>query len=146
MKSTCPSTSLNIGCDLRSITDYSAAWAREAHEFCVQFQKNTPSSPEDATKWRRIFDLPLCKETFSDPETEEFPFAEPRSLDSALTFYLTWSGIAIQPDEEKERIRGRIRTILDRAEDLVWVDEKEGILEFPFINHLVTFRRVRKGD
>ncbi|KAL5511231.1 hypothetical protein ACEPAH_4446 [Sanghuangporus vaninii] len=120
------------------------AWVKQATELCLPFQDNSPSSREGRFQWTRIFSLPQYTKNFSSAEKNIVPYVEHRTLDNTIAFYMTLSGVAMLPGDEKEKLKDGIRTVIDRGDGLVWVDEKEGILEVPFVNILVTFRHLRK--
>ncbi|KAL5489895.1 hypothetical protein ACEPAI_4727 [Sanghuangporus weigelae] len=120
------------------------AWAKQVTELCLPFQVNSPSSKEGRFQWTRIFNLPQYTENFSAAEKNIVPYVEHRTLDNTIAFYMTLSGVAMLPDDEKEKIKDGIRTIIDRGDGLVWADAQQGILEAPFVTLLVTFRRLRK--
>ncbi|OCB86743.1 S-adenosyl-L-methionine-dependent methyltransferase [Sanghuangporus baumii] len=117
------------------------AWVQQAYEFCLPFLDDTPSSGEGRLQWIRIFSLPRYKENFSAPENDTIRFIEQRTIENALAFYMSWSGIAMLPDDKKGKVKEQVKTIIKQGDELVWVNEKEGILEMPFVTYLVTFRR-----
>ena len=117
---------------------------KQAYEFCMPFLDNTPSGAEERLQWTRMFSLPEYREHFTSPERHDAQSVEQRSFDDALAFYMSWSGIAVLPDGEKEKLKAHVAGIIGRGDGRVWVDEKERILEFPFATILVTFRRTRK--
>ena len=51
------------------------------------------------------------------------------------------SGIAIQPEEEKQRVANRIKEVIQRGEDLTWLDEQTGVIEAPSVTRVVIMQR-----
>ena len=78
---------------------------------------------------------------FLHPEKEVIQIVKHRTLENALAYHMSRSGIAIVP-HEKEKAKQQVREIIEKGDGLVWVDEKERILEVPFVIILVTFRRI----
>ncbi|THH05767.1 hypothetical protein EW145_g4557 [Phellinidium pouzarii] len=117
------------------------AWIRQIHELCDPHQKVAASGKDTFNNWRRIFDLPQYKANFSEPEETIVPSTETRTVESLTLHVFTRSGVAILPDEEKEKVREGIKVIVQRGDELVWVNKKEGILEVPFATPIVVIQR-----
>jgi hypothetical protein len=49
--------------------------------------------------------------------------------------------MAILPDEEISKVREELTAIVNRGEDKVWINESEGILEYPYKTDVVVARR-----
>ncbi|KAI5117442.1 hypothetical protein M0805_007012 [Coniferiporia weirii] len=118
-----------------------AEWITQIFALCAPYQESTASNREHFKDWRRMFDLSLYKESFSEPEDTMISSTEPSTLEKTTLLVFTRSGVAILPDDEKLKIREEIKSIVERGDGLVWLDEKEGIFEVPFSNPVVVMQR-----
>lgn len=119
-----------------------AAWLKQVYDICIPKRQDTPSSVEGLRRWQQIFRMPVYRANFDIPETTTIKYRETETFESFMSLLLTWSGIAILPDDEKDDLRKQIKTVLERGEELVWVDEKQGIFEVPRESPIVIFRRI----
>ncbi|KAI5114723.1 hypothetical protein M0805_007000, partial [Coniferiporia weirii] len=118
--------------------DYDKApWILQIREQCAP----NAISLEEFNKWRRMFDLPLYKEKFFEPEEVIISSSESGTLERVTQAAFTASVIAILPDDEKEKVPDKIKAIVSRGDGLVWLNEKEGIFEIPIANPVVIMRR-----
>lgn len=119
---------------------------RQIYDLCMPKRGNMPSGAEGLGRWRQIISLPLYKEKFSRHEEAAIKHTEPTTLERYTALLMTWSGIAILPDDEKEDLKEQIRAIVERGDELVWVDKERGIFELPRVTPVVIFRRVQPRD
>ncbi|KAI5123345.1 hypothetical protein M0805_001768 [Coniferiporia weirii] len=118
------------------------AWVQQLDDICTPYHYGSIDIWEvEFNKWRRIFDLPLYKINFIKPgETTVFS-VEHSTLESVILHAFTRSGVAILPDEEKRKVREKIKAVVLRGDDLRWVDEKQGMFEVPYATTVVIMQR-----
>lgn len=51
------------------------------------------------------------------------------------------SYITAQPKEEQDKIASNIKEILENGQGRVWIDEKEGVFEYPYETNLYLMRK-----
>ena len=93
------------------------------------------------TKWETVFDMPVYKEHFRSPEKSTVRYSATGTLDLMAQRARTWSPIAVLSDEKRAEFVDEMRQIILTAEDLVWVDEKEGMFQIPYAVPVVVIRR-----
>ncbi|KAI5123342.1 hypothetical protein M0805_001767 [Coniferiporia weirii] len=113
-----------------------AQWVRQLREECVPF-----TAIRDRDKWRSMFDLPLYKEKFFEPEDKIITYSEPATVERIIQRMFTASVIAVLPDDEKQKLAEKAKTIIARGDGLVWLNKEEGIFEAPFASPVVILRR-----
>lgn len=102
-------------------------------------QESIANSPSDYHGWRRVFDLPVYIEYFSTPEYATIWITESCSLESVLERFKTWSGSESFPQDREEDLKRQIKAIVERGDELVCVDENEGLFEVSFATRIITF-------
>ncbi|KAI5117441.1 hypothetical protein M0805_007011 [Coniferiporia weirii] len=115
-----------------------APWIRQIREQCAP---PTATRVEDRDKWRSMFDLPLYKEKFFEPEDKIVTYSEPGTVERIIQRTFTASVIAVLPDDEKQKIAEKVKAIIARGDGLVWLNKEEGIFEVPFASPVVILRR-----
>ncbi|KAH8116938.1 S-adenosyl-L-methionine-dependent methyltransferase [Phellopilus nigrolimitatus] len=119
-----------------------AAWVQQVHDVCIPYRQKTTTSVWDTiTRWRAVFDLTFYKDNFQPPDEMAITLGRPITVESVKAYYLTWSGVSTVPDSEKEKIKEKIGAIISRGDDLVWVDEKERVLEIPITTPVAIMQR-----
>ncbi|KAL5489894.1 hypothetical protein ACEPAI_4726 [Sanghuangporus weigelae] len=124
-----------------------ALWLKQIYDVCMPYRNNTPASAAEWDRWRQIFELAVYKQNFAPAEETTVNFTEDRTLESIIDLFLSWAGVAVLPDQEKEIVKAKIRDIVKRGDGLVWKDENQGIFETPFVvEPIVIFRKaLREG-
>lgn len=98
--------------------------------------------------WGRTFEIPLYQEHFDPPRHTDIPFHEPVTADIAVFRFLTWSGIAVMPPDEKQDAVNSVRTIIRDAgegesekDGFVWISRADGTFQFPYIAQIEICQR-----
>ncbi|THH05761.1 hypothetical protein EW145_g4554 [Phellinidium pouzarii] len=115
-------------------------WLKQIFELCRGFLPPTYDA-DLRDKWRDIFDLPLYKNIFKEPEEVVLPSTQAKTLEEFTQAVFTWSVVAILPEDKKEKIRQGVKEIVQRGDGLIWVDKEEGTFEMPFAAQVVVFHR-----
>ena len=45
------------------------------------------------------------------------------------------------PDEKKDEVRASAKEIIEKGEGKVWIDQNEGVFEYPYQTFVVVLRR-----
>ncbi|KAI5123348.1 hypothetical protein M0805_001769 [Coniferiporia weirii] len=118
------------------------AWVQQLDDICTPYQSGSLDYwGVTFREWRRMFELPSYKANFTEPEETTISSVEHRTLELVVLHAYTGSGVAILSDEEKQKVGERIKAIVLRGDDLVWVNEKEGIFEVPFASPVINIQR-----
>ncbi|KIY43533.1 S-adenosyl-L-methionine-dependent methyltransferase [Fistulina hepatica ATCC 64428] len=91
--------------------------------------------------WRQTFDTPSYKKFFVAPKETNFEYKLQGTKEVVIDRACSKSYIAILPDEDKAKLRADLGAIVDRGEELVWIDESKGIFEYPYKTYIVIAER-----
>ena len=92
-------------------------------------------------KWQTVFDMSIYKEHFQPPEKSAVLHTTIGTLDLVAQRVSTWSSIVVLSEEKRAEFLDKTKQIIMGAEDLVWIDEKEGTFEVPFTVPIIVIRR-----
>lgn len=129
------------GMILTRIFSRDKAWITQINAILEPYHANSASGADNYTKWERIFTLPLYQSHFLEPQEARLKATSLTTLDGIIALALSRSGCAVQPDDEKRYIVERIREVVERGEDLTWLDNQEGIIEGPTETRIVIMQR-----
>ncbi|KAF8881201.1 S-adenosyl-L-methionine-dependent methyltransferase [Infundibulicybe gibba] len=104
-------------------------WVADLRAPMEQHRKDTPQVRNGL--WRQTFEAPFYRQFFQPPEEKAWPYVLPTTAEDVVERMCTASYIAILPDDEKARVKEDVLAICRRREDKVWVNESEGIFEYP---------------
>ncbi|TDL24773.1 S-adenosyl-L-methionine-dependent methyltransferase [Rickenella mellea] len=107
-----------------------AGWAAKLRATLEANEKGTPQFRLGL--WRQTFDTPAYRKFFEPPEEKVWSYHLLGSHEIIKNRALSASYIAILPDDEKAKLAEEISAIIDEGEGRVWIDEKEGIFEYPY--------------
>lgn len=117
------------------ISRQSARWVAQARNRIESHEQGTPQFRLGL--WRQAWDTPSYKKFFQPPEEKEWIYHLPGTLDIVTNRALSKSYIAVLSDEGKRSVVNDIKEIIERGEDKVWIDEKQGIFEYPYRTYVV---------
>jgi len=115
------------------------AWVSQLKELQEPYKKGIQQQPEG--QWRTLFERPSYQSHFQPAEETIWPHSLPGSLETSTNLAMTFSYIAILPEEEKLKLKENMAAIIKRGDGMVWIDEKEGLFECPIETLLVTLSR-----
>lgn len=90
--------------------------------------------------WRKTFDLDSYKVNFRAPEEKIFEYTLEATDDSVVNRVFSKSYIAVLSDEKKSELQKAVKEILDGSKK-TWINESEGIFEYPYETYVVVARR-----
>lgn len=70
-----------------------------------------------------------------------FAYTLPATADIVADRVCSKSYIAIESEETQAQVRGWVRDILKKGDGRVWIDEKEGVFEYPYKTYVVALKR-----
>jgi len=116
-----------------------APWVAELLNRVEQHEAGAPQSRLNL--WRATFDTPSYKKFFKDPIEKNWTYSLQATSNITVDRSASKSYIAILPDDEKEKLRQDIRDILNKEEDIVWIDKAAGTFEYPYETWVVIAER-----
>lgn len=120
---------------LRTIYRQSARWVAQVRNRIESHEQGSPQFRLGL--WRQAWDTPSYKKFFQPPEEKEWMYHLPGTLDIVTNRAHSASYITILSDEGKRSVADDIKEIIERGEDKVWIDEKQGIFEYPYKTYVV---------
>jgi len=84
--------------------------------------------------WRKLYDSPVFKDHFKLLEEQEFHYDLIGTVEGLKNHAKSWTPIAIQDSDEKEKVVRELEDIIENADDSEreWVDKGRGILKIPY--------------
>jgi hypothetical protein len=107
-----------------------ARWVAQLRDRVESHERGTPQFRLNL--WRQTFDTPAYKELFQPPEEQVWSYVLPGTLQVVLERAYSKSYIAILPEHERAEVREDVKNIVLKGEDKVWIDESQGIFEYPY--------------
>lgn len=105
-----------------------------------------PKRHHEGNLWRAVYDSPLYDLHFEPSEEKVFPHYLIVSIEDVVDRVLTWSAVAVQGVEEKEKIKAEVRRIIQKGDELQWVDDSKGLLKLPHETLMVFIHRKAVPD
>ncbi|KAF3917568.1 hypothetical protein AA313_de0203139 [Arthrobotrys entomopaga] len=91
--------------------------------------------------WKKIFELPEFEEYFDkEYQFEEVKRVLPTTVDGVVDRVLSKSYITALSPGDKETVERKVREVVE-GEKKVWIDEAEGVFEYPYATDLYIIRR-----
>ncbi len=93
--------------------------------------------------WRGVFASPSYSSLFQEPIIldREIRFSLPSTLATVEDRVCSKSYIAVLSEDDKGKVRNRIQKIVSKGDDLTWIDESNGVFEFPYTTTVVFMKR-----
>lgn len=91
--------------------------------------------------WRQTFDTPSYKKEFNPPEEKTWNYKLHANKEIVVDRASSKSYVAILPDDQKAKVQQDIREVVDQGHDKVWVDEAQGLFEYPYKTWVVIARK-----
>ncbi|KAJ6596936.1 S-adenosyl-L-methionine-dependent methyltransferase [Mycena vulgaris] len=91
--------------------------------------------------WRQAFDTAAYQKIFEPPKEEMWNVPLPATLEIVVDRACSKSYMAILSAEETTKARKDLAAIVEKGEDKVWINESEGIFEYPYSTDVVICHR-----
>jgi len=117
----------------------SAEWVKHVRDLYEKHEMNTPQYRLGL--WRATFDTDGYKQNF-EPETEQsWDRVIPTTIQGVVDRVSSKSYITQLKDDEKKDLQDKVRNYLAEEKSKVWMDEAQGIFEYPYKTFLVTMNK-----
>ncbi len=107
-----------------------ASWVAQLRDLYEPYEQGTPQFRLDL--WRQVFDTPSYQKHFKPHEEKNWQYKLTSDTNGVVNRVFSKSYISVLPDEEKAAVKSSVLDIVDRGDDLVWVDKEVGIFEYPY--------------
>lgn len=92
-------------------------------------------------KWRAFFDVPAYKELFQPHLEEVFEYNLTGTNDIVINRAFSKSYMTMLPPDEKAKVEQQIKQILEKGDDKKWINESEGVFEYPYKSWVVIAKK-----
>ena len=116
-----------------------AQWVAQVRDLIEEHEQGTPQFRHGY--WRATFDTPSYKAHFEAPQEKIWSYVIPGSKEGAVDRASSKSYVAVLPDEKKKEVQDAIRKIVDEDKQKVWIDESQGLFEYPYKAYVVVSQR-----
>lgn len=110
----------------------STQWVAQLNDLVAKYEQEVPVSKLRRGHWRATFDTPSYKAHFEPPHEKNWSYAIPGSKEDAVDRASSRSYIAILPADKKKEVQDAIRKIVNEDQTKVWIDESQGVFEYPY--------------
>lgn len=117
-----------------------ARWVLQLRDVYEAHEKGTPQYRLGL--WRQTFDTEGYKANFSAPEENSVKRYIEGSEQSVIDRVLSKSYITMLNDSDKADVVQKVRAIIEKGEDKVWIDEAQGIFQYPYTTDLVIMKKL----
>ncbi|KAG8935694.1 hypothetical protein FRC02_006970 [Tulasnella sp. 418] len=122
-----------------NLEDNRTAWVKHVRDAYERYENSTPQFRLGL--WRKTFEVPTYARSFKDPIENLVSFAVPTTASGVIDRVCSKSYITILPDKEKNKLVEELKNILNEGEGRVWVDESQGVWEYPYTNLVVAMKK-----
>ncbi|KAH9901007.1 S-adenosyl-L-methionine-dependent methyltransferase [Cubamyces lactineus] len=116
-----------------------AAWVAQLRDRIERHESGTPQFRLGL--WRAAFSTPSYLANFEPQEENVWDYVLHGTRDIVVNRACSKSYIAVLSPEDKQKVIDDIDAILQRKEGLVWIDEAQGLFEYPYQTFLVVARK-----
>ncbi|EGN95965.1 hypothetical protein SERLA73DRAFT_185418 [Serpula lacrymans var. lacrymans S7.3] len=116
-----------------------AGWVAQLRDRVESHEQGTPQFRLGL--WRQAFDTASYTKLFQPPEEKEWTYHLPGSVEICVNRAQSKSYIAVLPPVEKAQVVEDIKAILAKGDGKVWMDESQGLFEYPYKTLVVVARK-----
>jgi hypothetical protein len=116
-----------------------AAWVAQVRDLIEQFEQGTPQFRLGL--WRALFENQTYKDIFRPHKERTWRHSLVTSLDIVTSRALSKSYLAVQPEDVKTMVKAGIGEIVHRGDGKQWIDEDQGLFEYPYRTLVVVFQQ-----
>lgn len=107
-----------------------AKWVAKLRDLIEAFEQGTPQFRHGY--WKQTFDTPSYVKNFQPHEYKTWSYHIQGSKEGAVDRACSKSYIAVLPADKKVEVQDAIRKIVDEDTEKAWIDEANGIFEYPY--------------
>ena len=108
-------------------------------ELIEQFEQGTPQFRLGL--WRALFETQSFGNLFQPQKERSWCYSLVSSLDIVTDRAMSKSYVAVQPEDIKAKTKVDIAGIVQRGDEKQWIDEDNGLFEYPYRTLVVVFQR-----
>ncbi|EMD38390.1 hypothetical protein CERSUDRAFT_82644 [Gelatoporia subvermispora B] len=116
-----------------------ASWVAQLRDLWEEHEGGSPQFRLGL--WRATFSTPSYTASFEPPEENLWRYELPANRNIVVDRACSKSFIAILEPEKKQQVVEGIHKILDKGEDLKWIDKENGVFEYPYTTTVVIARK-----
>jgi len=90
--------------------------------------------------WRQFFDAPSYQKLFGTSEETTWKYVLPVTVEGVVARSLSKSYISALPEDERKIVANDVKNVLE-TEQKIWINEEEGVFEYPYETTVVTVHR-----
>jgi hypothetical protein len=116
-----------------------AQWVAQLRDRIERHEGGTPQFRHNF--WRELFEVQSYQKDFESPKEKVWSYALPTTAEIAVDRACSKSYIAVLSEGAKTSVKEDVKRIVDRGNDKVWVDEDQGVFEYPYKTFVVIANR-----
>ncbi|TFY77171.1 hypothetical protein EWM64_g6843 [Hericium alpestre] len=116
-----------------------AGWVAQLRDRIESYEQGTPQFR--LMLWRKLFETESYKKYFQPPVEEVWNYHLTGTFDIVRDRAFSKSYVAVQPDDVKAKLTEDIKEIVERGDGKKWIDESQGIFEYPYKTYAVVLKR-----
>ncbi|KZT42045.1 S-adenosyl-L-methionine-dependent methyltransferase [Sistotremastrum suecicum HHB10207 ss-3] len=116
-----------------------AGWVHQLRTAYEQHEGGTPQFRLNL--WRATFSTPSYVKYFEPQEEREWTYTLPTTHEGVINRVHSKSYITQLSESDRAKVDQSLDEILKKGDGRVWIDEKEGVFEYPYKNHVVIMRK-----
>ncbi|KZT52479.1 S-adenosyl-L-methionine-dependent methyltransferase [Calocera cornea HHB12733] len=113
-----------------------AAWVAQLRDTYEPFELGTPQFRLGL--WRTTFEAEAYARWFAKEREDEVEHIVPTTREGVVNRVFSKSYMTALQGREREEITRRIEEVVDRGEGRKWIDEKQGVFEWPYKTCIIT--------
>lgn len=112
-----------------------AQWVAQLRDRIERHEVGTPQFRHNF--WRELFKVQSYQKDFESPKEKVWSYSLPTTAEVVVDRACSKSYIAVLTEGEKTSVKEDVKRIVDRGNDKVWVDEDQGVFEYPYRTFVV---------
>ncbi|BGP40108.1 hypothetical protein JCM10449v2_004066 [Rhodotorula kratochvilovae] len=122
-----------------NLEDRNVGWVAGLRDAYERFESDTPQYRLGL--WKAMYDEQEYHERFTAPSHDVFRRSLPTTEDLAVQRVFSKSYITALSDEQRAELEVHLRATLRKGEGRKWIDEQEGVFEYPYETDLFIAKR-----
>ncbi|KAG8901077.1 hypothetical protein FRB99_005572 [Tulasnella sp. 403] len=122
-----------------NLEDMDVPWVAKNRHMYERYEQGTPQFRLGL--WRQMFNAPAIQNFKTPHEEHEVVHTVPTTLKAVIERVFTKSYVAVLPESEKALLRKDIHDNTVLGEGRTWIDEENGIWEYPHKNLVVLLQK-----
>ncbi|THH12025.1 hypothetical protein EW145_g260 [Phellinidium pouzarii] len=107
-----------------------AGWVAQLRDVYEEFEQGSPQFRLGL--WRKVFDEPSYADIFQPGEEAVFSFDITGTTESVVDRVCSKSYIAVLSEENKRVVKQKVKDVVERGDNKVWIDQAQGVFKYPY--------------